>query len=66
LVASLPLAGINALGTFIAIFYIDKLGRRYILLRMIPFISVSLLVIALGLGLKGFGDSLERGTNFSM
>lgn len=46
----------NALGTLIAIFYIDKLGRRYILIRMIPFIGASLLVISLGLGLKGFGE----------
>ncbi|CDW81272.1 inositol transporter 1-like [Stylonychia lemnae] len=60
LVASLPLAGMNALGTLIAIFYIDKLGRRYILIRMVPFIGFSLLIISLGLGLKGFGDELER------
>ena len=50
----------NALGTFIAIFYIDKLGRRYILLRMVPFIAVSLMIISLGLGLKGFGNEVER------
>ena len=63
LVASLPLAGMNALGTLIAIFYIDKLGRRYILLRMVPFIGASLLVISLGLGLKGYGmaDSTQAG-----
>lgn len=55
LVASLPLAGMNALGTLVAIFYIDKLGRRYILLRLIPFVAAALLVISTGLGLKGYG-----------
>jgi SP family galactose:H+ symporter-like MFS transporter len=49
----------NALGTLIAIFYIDKLGRRYILLRMVPFIGASLLVISLGLGLKGYANTDE-------
>jgi hypothetical protein len=63
LVDSLPLAGINALGTLVAIFYIDKLGRRFILLRCIPFVGASLMVIALGLGLRGFGttDSVQDG-----
>ncbi len=56
LVDSLPLAGMNALGTLIAIFYIDKLGRRFIMLRVIPFVAFSLLVISIGLGLKGFSN----------
>jgi hypothetical protein len=47
------LALTNALGTVVAIFYIDKLGRRYILLRMIPFVAVTLLILALGLGFNG-------------
>jgi hypothetical protein len=54
---SLPLALTNALGTIIAIVYIDKLGRRYILLRLIPFIAATLLVLATGLGINGLPDT---------
>jgi len=48
----LPLALTNALGTIVAIIYIDKLGRRFILLRLIPFIAGTLLVLAAGLGIN--------------
>lgn len=57
LIDSLPLAGINALGTLLALFYIDNLGRRYILLRSLPFVSFSLLILSTGLGLHGWGNS---------
>ena len=43
----------NAMGTVVVILYIDKLGRRFILLRLIPFIAMTLLILALGLGLNG-------------
>lgn len=56
LIAALPLAGMNALGTLIAVFYIDSLGRRFIMLRCLPFIGLSLLAIAYGLGLHGWGN----------
>lgn len=59
LIDSLPLAGMNALGTLAAIFYTDKLGRRFILLRCVPLIAGALLVIALGLGLRGFGSTVD-------
>ena len=58
LVDSLPLAATNALGTLFAVFYMDKLGRRFILLRSLPFVSVSLLILSTGLGLHGWGNSL--------
>lgn len=53
LIQSLPLALTNALGTIVAIIYIDKLGRRYILLRLIPFIAATLLFLSVGLGING-------------
>ncbi len=56
LIQSLPLALTNALGTVVAIFYIDKAGRRYILLRLIPFIAVTLLILATGLGINGMSE----------
>ena len=48
----MPLALTNALGTIVAIIYIDKLGRRFILLRLIPFIAGTLLILAAGLGIN--------------
>jgi hypothetical protein len=56
LVYSLPLAGTNAIGSIISMLYIDRLGRRYILLRLIPFIAWALIVLSVGMGLNGFGD----------
>ncbi len=63
LIYSLPLAGMNALGTLVAVFYIDKIGRRYIMLRMLPGIGVSLLLISLGLGLHNFNINPEAEGN---
>ena len=57
LIQSLPLALTNALGTIVAIIYIDKSGRRFILLRLIPFIAVTLLILAAGLGIKGLPEN---------
>jgi hypothetical protein len=54
---SIPLAGINALGVFISIFFVDNLGRRAVLLRSIPIVGVSLLFLSIGLGLKNWSDS---------
>lgn len=68
IIDSLPLAGINALGTILALFYIDKLGRRYILLRIVPFISISLFILSIGLGLKNYeasSDSLGKWVSLS-
>lgn len=56
IIDSLPLAATNALGTLVAIFYIDKLGRRYILLRSLPFVCISLWILSTGLGLHAFGN----------
>ena len=42
----------NAFGSIIAMIYIDRLGRRYILLRIIPFVGLTLWVLAMGLGLN--------------
>lgn len=50
---NIPLAAFNALGTFLSIFIIDRLGRRFIMLRSLPFITVSWLIVALGMGLTG-------------
>jgi hypothetical protein len=51
---SLPLAFINALGTIVAVFYVDKLGRRYIMLRTLPWIGISMAMIGVGMGIHNF------------
>lgn len=47
----MPLSGVNCLGTLIAILIVDSLGRRYIMLRTLPGCGVSMLLLALGMGL---------------
>ena len=46
---NIPLAATNAFGSLIAIFIIDNLGRRFMLLRATPFIMLSLIGIALSM-----------------
>lgn len=45
---SLPLSGMNAFGTVIAVFFIDNLGRRWIMLRTLPFIGLSMFAVGGG------------------
>mmetsp|Transcript_18667 Transcript_18667/g.20837 ORF Transcript_18667/g.20837 Transcript_18667/m.20837 type:complete len:215 (+) Transcript_18667:723-1367(+) len=52
LISSLPLAFVNALGGIIALFFIDRLGRRWIMLRTLPFVALFMGVIGLGMGLR--------------
>ena len=38
---NIPLSATNAIGSIIAIFLIDRLGRRWIMLRSLPVIFIS-------------------------
>lgn len=49
IILNIPLATINALGSIIAVFFIDRLGRRYIMLRCLPGVVISLLLISVGM-----------------
>lgn len=53
LVLNIPLSAFNATGTFLSIFFIDKLGRRYIILRSLPFIAISWIITATGMAFTG-------------
>lgn len=53
LVLNIPLSAFNATGTFLSIFFIDRLGRRYIILRSLPFIAVSWIITAIGMAYTG-------------
>ena len=57
LVLNIPLSCFNAIGTIMSIFFIDKLGRRYIILRSTPFVAISWIVTAIGMSLTGDGRS---------
>jgi len=46
----------NAAGSVVSIFYIDKLGRRSIMLRMLPCIIVSLLGVSTAMYLSNYYD----------
>lgn len=49
LILNIPLSTMNAFGTTLSILFIDRLGRRYIMLRTLPFVVLSWLTVALGM-----------------
>jgi len=49
LLLNIPLAVTNAVGTVLSIFVIDRFGRRYLMLRSLPVMIVTLLLIAAGM-----------------
>ena len=53
LLLNIPLACFNALGTIMSVFFIDKLGRRYLILRVLPLIALSWFITAIGMSFTG-------------
>ena len=53
---NIPLAATNALGSLIAIFFIDNLGRRWTMLRTLPVVFISLLLLSLSMYLSLYSD----------
>jgi Sugar (and other) transporter len=54
LLLNIPLAGVNAIGTLISCVYIDKLGRRFLMLRTLPISTIGWLITAFGMYLNGY------------
>jgi len=54
LLLNIPLAAVNAFGTLTSCMYIDRLGRRFLMLRTLPFAAVGWLVTALGMYLNQY------------
>ena len=54
LLLNIPLAGVNAIGTLISCVYIDKLGRRFLMLRSLPISVIGWLITAFGMYLNGY------------
>ena len=54
---NIPLAFFNCLGTTLSVFFIDGLGRRYIILRSTPLIALCWLITAIGISFTGKDQS---------
>lgn len=53
LVLNIPLSFFNAIGTILSIFFIDRLGRRYLILRTTPLIALTWFITATGMAFTG-------------
>ena len=53
LILNIPLSCFNAIGTISSIFFIDKLGRRYLILRSTPIVAIFWIVTAIGMSFTG-------------
>ena len=62
LLLNIPLASVNAIGTLISCIYIDKAGRRYLMLRTLPFSVIGWLITALGMYMNGYSDAKTTGS----
>ena len=56
IILNIPLAFTNALGSLIAIFIIDDLGRRFIILRTLPGVFLSLCLVAYSMYLSIYSE----------
>ena len=57
LMLNIPLSSINCFGTILSIFFIDRVGRRYIMLRSLPLIALSWIITASGMAFTGDDQS---------
>ena len=65
---NIPLAAVNAIGSTVAVFIIDNMGRRYTMLRGLPGIFLSLILVSVAEYLSNFchteGDSKSTAETF--
>eukprot|EP00351_Strombidinopsis_sp_SopsisLIS2011_P005429 CAMPEP_0116870924 /NCGR_PEP_ID=MMETSP0463-20121206/1051_1 /TAXON_ID=181622 /ORGANISM="Strombidinopsis sp, Strain SopsisLIS2011" /LENGTH=162 /DNA_ID=CAMNT_0004508385 /DNA_START=862 /DNA_END=1350 /DNA_ORIENTATION=- len=52
----MPIAFTNAMGTGLSLLMIDKLGRRYMMLRFLPFVALGMFMIATGMYIEYYTD----------
>jgi len=60
LISTLPLAAMNTLGSIIALAFIDRLGRRWIMLRTLPFVGLFMTTIGVGMFLRNHADHQDK------
>ena len=53
LVLNIPLAAANFIGSIICVLYIEKMGRRGVLLRTTPLLAVCWVIAAIGMAFTG-------------
>ena len=66
LIQSVPLGAINFVGTLVALRYTDKLGRRAVMLRVLPLIALSMAAISCGMFLVNFTKAVGTGQGLSL
>ena len=59
LLLNIPLSAFNSIGTILSIFFIDRVGRRYIILRSLPLIALSWIITAIGMSQTGEDQAEE-------
>ena len=59
---NMPLTFLNATGNIAVLFFIERLGRRWIILRMVPFMALSWIMTAIGIWLtdEDHSDSMQK------
>lgn len=62
LILNIPLATVNAIGTLGSVFLIDRFGRRYSMLRCLPFACIGWLVTAFGMYLYNYSTHNDSGS----
>jgi MFS family permease len=62
LLLNIPLATVNAIGTLGSIFIIDRFGRRFSMLRCLPFATIGWLVTAFGMYLYNYSVYNDSGS----
>lgn len=61
LVLNIPLSIVNAIGSCACLLFIDKMGRRYMILRVMPVAFIGWLITSFGMYLAGFSSKTELG-----
>jgi SP family myo-inositol transporter-like MFS transporter 13 len=56
IILNIPIALMNAIGSLVTMFFIDKLGRRYIMIRLIPGIVLSLFLVSYSMYLSKYHE----------
>lgn len=58
----MPLAFVNTVGSALSIIFIDSLGRRYLMLRTLPFTMLAWIITATGMYYSGYTTATLAGT----
>ena len=56
IIASIPFNLAHTIGTIILANLIDRGGRRYMILRVVPFVFVMLVMVSISMGLSIFSE----------